>query len=281
MYSVHDAVPGCVYSTSHPGDHGRWQASVNRLLAAADLAGTLSTVKTVLLKPNLVEALKPPITTPVELVESLVVYLKANAPNSRILVGEGTGSIEYDTWHCFESLGYTDMAARQQIELVDLNTLPCIRLTDPRCSRWPELYLPELLDEVFLFSVPVLKAHSLAGVTLTMKNMMGCAPPEHYQQGGHWGKSSFHERMQESVFDLNCYRTPDFTLLDASVGMSQAHLWGPHCDPPVARLAASADPVAIDMYGCELLGKNWQHIDHIAMARQLRGGPKEYLLKEV
>jgi len=281
MYSIYDTAPGLVYSTSLAGEHGYWQTSVDRLLAAADIAGKLTSVKTVLLKPNLVEALKPPITTPVQLVESLIVYLKANAPQTRILVGEGTGSIEYDTWHCFESLGYTEMAARLQIELVDLNPLPCRRLTDPRCGRWPEFYLPELLDEVFLLSVPVLKAHSLAGVTLTMKNMMGCAPPEHYQQGGHWGKSSFHERMQESVFDLNCYRTPDFTLLDASVGMSQAHLWGPHCDPPVARLAASADPVAIDMYGCELLGKDWRQIDHIAMALQLRDGPENYQLQEV
>ena len=133
------------------------------------------------------------------------------------------------------------------------------------------MYLPELLDEVFLLSVPVLKAHSLAGVTLTMKNMMGCAPPTHYQKGGCWGKSAFHSRIQEAVFDLNRYRTPDFTLLDATIGMSKAHLWGPHCQPAVGLIAASADPVAIDSFGCSLLKRSWRDIGHIAMADGVLG----------
>ena len=55
------------------------------------------------------------------------------------------------------------------------------------------------------------------------------------------------------------------TLLDASVGMAQAHLWGPTCDPPVNRLAAAYDPVAIDAYGTTLLKRNWQDIGHIKM----------------
>jgi len=69
-----------------------------------------------------------------------------------------------------------------------------------------------------------------------MKNMMGAAPPKHYQQGGHWKKASFHHGIQQALFELNCYRTPDFTLLDATVGMSQAHLWGPTCSPAVNKL---------------------------------------------
>lgn len=281
MFSVFDTVSAPIYSTAIGRDHGNWQQGVDRLLDAVDLSARLTNVRKILLKPNLVEALAPPITTPVELIESLVAYLKRHAPEREIMVGEGTGSVDYDTWHCFDSLGYTEMAARHNVELVDLNALPSIRLADKRCQRWPEMYLPALLAEVFLLSVPVLKAHSLAGVTLTMKNMMGCAPPAHYQQGGHWGKSSFHDRMQESVFDLNCYRTPDFTLLDATIGMSQAHLWGPHCDPPVGRLAASADPVSIDMYGCELLGKNWRKVGHIARAQTLRDSWEEYELQEI
>ncbi|WP_136798044.1 DUF362 domain-containing protein [Desulfosediminicola ganghwensis] len=281
MYSVRNTICNRVYSTAIARDHGNVQRSVDRLLAETDLADRLKAVTTVLIKPNLVEALEPPITTPVALIEALVCHLRAISPHLEIMVGEGTGSTDYDTYHCFETLGYTGMAAKQGIELVDLNPLPSTRLADKRCRRWPEMYLPKLLDDIFLLSVPVLKAHSLAGVTLTMKNMMGCAPPEHYQQGGHWGKSSFHERMQESVFDLNCYRTPDFTLMDATVGMSQAHLWGPHCDPPVGRIVASADPVSIDMYGCQLLGKDWRQIDHIAMAHVLRDSQEEYELVEV
>lgn len=260
-------VEQAIYTTSASGG----AAAVGRLLKAAGILERLRSEKILLLKPNLVEALKPPITTPVSLVESLVAFIQDSGLACRIVIAEGTGSVEYDTDHCFASLGYTEMAARRGIELVDLNLESLVKLENPECGRWPEMYLPELLFESFVLSIPVLKAHSLATVTLTMKNMMGCVPPSHYRSGNSWRKSAFHQRMQESVFDLNRYRTPDFTLLDASVGMAEAHLWGRHCDPPVNILAASWDPVAIDAYGAGLLGRNWRTIGHISMADGLLG----------
>lgn len=53
--------------------------------------------------------------------------------------------------------------------------------------------------------------------------------------------------------------------------MAEAHLWGPHCDPPVNRLAASADPVALDAYGTSLLGIDWKKVGYISMAHTLLG----------
>lgn len=248
-----------------------WAESVTRLLDAAGLASKLEDEKFIILKPNLVEALKPPITTPVELVEALVDYLQQHVPHCRIVVGEGTGAINYDTFHCFATLGFSEMAERKNIDLTDLNFETCTKREMPECSRWPELYLPQILDTAFLLSVPVLKAHSLSDVTLTMKNMMGCAPPQHYRKGSSWGKSAFHDRIEEAIFDLNRYRTPDFTVLDATVGMAEAHLWGRHCEPPVGRLAAGWDPVAVDSYGTSLLSKRWEDVGHIRLAHEHLG----------
>lgn len=238
-----------------------------RLLDASTLGECLAGKSApVLIKPNLVEALEPPITTPVSLVEHLVTYFQEKHPSLDLIIGEGTGAIGYDTFHCFESLGYREMASRKKVELIDLNIEPLIRLENKKCSRWPEIYLPRIVQETFILSVPVLKAHSLADVTLTMKNMMGFAPPAHYQSGNSWGKSAFHTDIHEAIYDLNRYRKPDFTLLDASVGMAQAHLWGPTCDPPVCKLAVSDDAVAIDSYGTALLGRKWQNIQHICLS---------------
>ena len=209
-----------------------WQGCLDTLLDEAGLVDAVSGVSQVLIKPNLVEALDPPITTPVDIVDELVRYLRNRSPGTRIIIGEGTGSKEYDTFYPFAELGSTDLAEKYGVELVDLNVQPLTRRTLPTCRRWPEMFLPELVYESFLLSVPVLKAHSLASVTLTMKNMMGCAPPAHYQKGGHWKKASFHQNVQAAVLDLNRYRTPDFTKLDATVGMQEAHLWGPTCNPP-------------------------------------------------
>ena len=76
-------------------------------------------------------------------------------------------------------------------------------------SYYAEMHLPEILFDSFVISLAMLKAHSISDVTLAMKNMIGCAPPSHYQVGGHWKKSAFHRHMHESIFELNCYRAPD------------------------------------------------------------------------
>lgn len=258
-----------------------WREAVERLFAAADLGARLANVDHILLKPNLVSTQPPPVTTPVALVAALIVVLREQVPRCRITVSEGTGAIDHDTFHCFHSLGYDTMAAQLGVELLDLNTERLVCATRKDCPRLPEMYLPALLDEIFLLSVPVLKAHSMAGVTLTMKNMMGCLPPSHYRRGNSWGKSALHDRLDQAIVDLNRYRTPDFTVLDCTIGMAEAHLWGKWCDPPVGLLAASADPVAIDSYGAELLGRDWRSIDHIRMADGVIGSASPLRLVKV
>lgn len=251
---------------------GDWTEDVEALLDASNFgAETLEGRERLILKPNLVEALKPPITTPVGLIEALIISLRERLKGVEVIVGEGTGASSYETEHAFRELGYVELSKRHNVKLMDLNHAELTELRDPECTRFLSFFLPKILLDSFILSVPVLKAHSLATVTLTMKNMMGAVPPLHYQAGGHWKKSSFHSAMHESVMDLNRYRTPDFTVLDATVGMKEAHLWGPECDPPVGKLVAGADPVAIDAYGALLLKKDWRSIKYIRDADGVLG----------
>jgi uncharacterized protein (DUF362 family) len=258
-----------------------WPESVPRLLDATGLPDRLAAEKRIIIKPNLVEPLKPPITTPVELIAAIVDFIHASLPHLEIIIGEGCGSSSKNTWQIFDTLGYSKLADRTGVTLLDLNEAPLVHMQDSKCDRWPEMYLPRIVFESFLISVPVLKAHSLAGVTLTMKNMMGLVPPAHYQQDGHWKKAAFHRNIQEAVFDLNRYRTPDFTLLDATIGMQAAHLWGPTCDPPPNRLVAGYDPVAMDSYGSSLLGIKWNSVGHLDMAHGILGNAAPLTVHEV
>ncbi len=258
-----------------------WDESVPRLLQSTNLLELISQHHTILIKPNLVENIPPPVTTPVELVEAVIDYLQEHAPEKKLIIAEGIGAKEYDTLHCFNELGYSHLASIKGVELIDLNEEPSLLKKNSSCERWPEMYLPELTDNVFLFSVPVLKVHTLAKVTLTMKNMMGLPPPKHYQDGGYWKKSSFHQDVQNAIFDLNRYRTPDFTLLDATIGMIESHLWGATCNPPKNIIAASSDPVAIDAYGASLLEKDWRNIDHIRLAHKKLGVAEPLEIQEI
>ncbi len=246
-----------------------WDKSVEKILSKTNLLNIIPKEKVILLKPNLVNDAPPPITTPVELVEAIVKYLKKNTTN-KIIIGEGTGDASYDTWTPFEKLGYTALGKKYDIELIDLNTAKLVELHNENCYCWKNMYLPEVAMDSFLFSIPVLKAHSIAEITLTMKNMMGILPPKHYNAGS-WKKSAFHQNMHESIFDLNLYRTPDFTLLDATVGMAEAHLWGAECNPHPNKLIAYQDSVAGDVYATGVLNFNWKTIKQLSMANKIIG----------
>lgn len=255
-----------LYVTSFDG----WGKTVSRLLQKSNILKCMENTLNILIKPNLVSKDKPPITTPVELIREIIRFLKSSKRDFRIAVAEGCGSIDYETETPFRELGYLELASEYGIKLIDLNKAPLVKLSSPDCKRWPEIYIPEIIMNSFLISVPVLKAHSMSDVTLTMKNMLGAAPPKHYNAGS-WNKSAFHEKLHEAIFDLNRYRSPDFTVLDATVGMKTAHLWGPECNPKLNTLACCADPVAIDAFGAGLLGKNWKNIGHIKLADRVIG----------
>ena len=81
-----------INSTIYTSLFTSWQESVPRLLDATNLPDRLAAEKRIIIKPNLVEPLKPPITTPVELIAALVDFIHASLPHLEIIIGEGCGS---------------------------------------------------------------------------------------------------------------------------------------------------------------------------------------------
>ena len=244
--------------------------SLPPLLDSIGAAEIFRQQKRILLKPNLVNTSPPPITLPLAAMESLVKYVR-DCSQAEVIIAEGTGEPHIDSFAVFRALGYDQLAKDYDLQLVDLNEAENVCLNNPECQIFPEFHLPKIAFESFIVSFPTLKAHSLAGVTLAMKNMMGFPSHHHYQQGGYWRKSAFHAQMQRSIFELNCYRKPDLSIIDASVGMAEYHLGGPTCEPPVNKLVAGFDPVAVDAAGAELLGFNWRKIEHIQLADGVLG----------
>ncbi|WP_291322725.1 DUF362 domain-containing protein [Desulfonatronospira sp.] len=251
-----------------------YQETIRACLDGIEAGKVLRRRRLVWIKPNLVNDSPFPVTSDPEMIRAVIEYVRDNS-RARIIIAEGCGDAGMETHQVFESLGYDKLAREYGVELVDLNNEALKRLSNPQFQVLPEIYLPRRIFSGMLISVPVLKRHSLAGVTLAMKNLLGLAPPKHYQQGGSWKKSYFHSRMQRSIFELNCYRKPDLSIVDARVGLAQYHLGGAECNPPVNRILAGFDPVAVDAAGTGLLGLSWKDVGHIRMAHKVLGTAKE------
>lgn len=239
--------------------------SIGQALDAIGAPERLVGEAAIMIKPNLVNDSPHPITTSPQCCEAVLEYIRRHS-KGEVVIAEGCGDAELDTDEVFSRLGYTEMAKRQGVKLVDLNYGPVRKLKNPKCPVFPEMYLPEIAFSHYIVSVPVLKAHSLAVITGTLKNMMGFAQPKYYAGTyGIWKKAVFHGEMQQSIIDLNTYLVPDLTVMDCSVGMAEYHLGGPHCDPPVKKIIAGYDPWQVDREAAGLLGLEWRRIEHIAV----------------
>ncbi len=241
--------------------------SVPEALEKIGAAAVLQKQKQVLIKPNLVTDAPHPITTGTDLCRAVIEYVRSVSA-AEIIVAEGTGDAGLTTGEVYARLGYDELARECQLELIDLNQAPLRRLENKSCRFFPEIYLPEIIFSHFIISLPVLKVHSLSGITGTMKNMIGVVPPDHYGgRSGLWKKARLHEKIHEAVLELNRYRCSDLTVLDARIGLADYHLGGRRCHPPVGKILAGFDPVLLDRAAAKLLGLDWRTIAHLHDSR--------------
>ncbi|MBF0200157.1 MAG: DUF362 domain-containing protein [Desulfamplus sp.] len=242
-----------------------FETSVPLALDAINADQVLKDQETILVKPNLVNSSPHPITTSPDFCRAMVKYI-VSCSKADVIIAEGCGDADLDTHEIFHRLGYEAVAKEFGADLVDLNHEPLCVVKNNSNSLFKEMYLPEIAFRSYIVSLPVLKAHSLADVTGTLKNMMGFAPPKHYSHGrGSWKKGRFHNNMQQSIIELNRFITPDLTLMDASIGMAEYHLGGPTLSPPAKKLIAGYDPVCVDQRAAELLGLDPQSIEHLCV----------------
>ena len=244
-------------------DFSSYHESMSRALDSTGAREILAKQSAILIKPNLINATPHPVTTPVRCCEALVEYIRTYS-RAEIIIAEGCGDPSFDTDEIYDILGYRELSRRHGIALVDLNESPLRKLKNRNCPVFPEIYLPEIVFTHFIISVPVLKAHSFAVITGTLKNMIGIAPPQYYSgKFGTWNKAVFHRDMHQSITDLNTYRSPDLSIIDATIGLPDYHLGGRHCDPPIGKIITGFDPIEVDREAARLLGLKWEEIPHL------------------
>jgi uncharacterized protein (DUF362 family) len=224
--------------------------------------------KTVLLKANLVGLDSQCVTNthPAVIAGAREAFLRLGA--AEVLIGDGP-SMDRDSQAVVESIRLREYAGPLSRTFVDLNVDDVERVVlKTHASRLKELYLPKTVTGVdFLVSMPKLKTHHWAGVTLSLKNMFGIVPGSCYG----WPKNILHwADIDNSILDINAAARPDFAIVDGIIGMEGN---GPiQGDPkPCGVLVLGDDPVAVDSTCARVMGLLPERIKHIARAATLLG----------
>jgi uncharacterized protein (DUF362 family) len=234
--------------------------------------------KSVLLKPNLV-GLDPNgfiNTHPTVIAAARECFARMGA--SQVLVGDGP-ALNRDTEAILESVRLREHLGPLKKAFVDLNLDDVERVTLPtHASRLRELYLPKTCMGVdFVVSMPKLKTHHWAGVTLSMKNMFGIVPGACYG----WPKNILHwAGIDRAILDLNAAARPDFAIVDGIVGMEGN---GPTQGKPKASglLVFGNDPVAVDATCCRVMGLKPEGVKYLEQAGTLLGHLQDDKIQQV
>lgn len=174
---------------------------------AIDLLGGINELtrgkERIMLKPNLV-AESPVFTTKPTVIKALARLMKD--AGKEVLIGEGSaaasgfnvkGGTTYRTrsreildpmqQHVFDQLGYTELARTMGIPLINLHSGDMVEVDVPGGFAFDRLTLHHTLREIdMLCSVPMMKTHVLATVTLGMKNLIGLYPGTVYYSVRSW-----------------------------------------------------------------------------------------------
>jgi len=242
-----------------------YRSSIATALDLVGAANRLPQEGLIIIKPNLTNSSPPPVTTSVDAAEAVYDYCKAHT-EAEIAIGDGCGSGV--TADVFARLGYSALAERRGIQLLDFNDAETTLLKDRDALQLKQFHIPSVVRDAFVISLPVLKDHSFTVTTIAMKNMFGIAPGKFYSGG--WNKAKLHSpSTDKSVVDICRYKKPDLSVVDASVALTGMHLSG--TSKKLGLILASFDPVAVDTVGSKLLGHDPMRLPYLTLSDGLHG----------
>jgi uncharacterized protein (DUF362 family) len=280
--------------------NGNIQAAVEEAIGLLGGIRSLTTGKErIVLKPNLV-ADDPSFTTKPEVIKALAeIMLDAG---KKVIIGEGSAAaanfnvINNETFrtrkrelldnmqrHVFDVLGYSRLAKSLNVPLVNLHSGEIVEIPLKNGLAAKSLKIHKVLSEADLVcSVPMMKTHTLATVTLSMKNFIGLYPGTEYYSVRSW----LHDRAAEEgspgvafeVIDINRAINTGLSVIDASVAMEgNGPAEGALVD--MGLIIAGTSPLATDMVGATLMGFDLNEIPSIVQSH--KSGLTPFSLREI
>jgi uncharacterized protein (DUF362 family) len=224
--------------------------------------------KRVLIKPNFVEAHqgRPINSHPAVIAATAHACLRLGA--STVVVGEASGH-RRDPWFSVLNPSLRSILDKR-VRCLDLNHGDAVSVENRgRLTGLPAFYVARPVAEAdVLISLPKMKTHHYAGVTLSLKNLFGVLPGIYYG----WPKNLLHFKgIEQSILDLARSIKIHYALVDGGLGMEGD---GPIMGKakPVGVLVLSPYPLAADATAARLMAFDPRRILYLAQAGRFLPG---------
>lgn len=226
-------------------------------LIEVDVVKALSRDRPILIKPNYINSKSPStgITTDGRVVEGVVKFLRDHGFKD-VSIGEGSGFGE--TFEAFKEAGLNSVAERWNVPLIDLNQDESVEVRPPNPLSLKKVRISKTALESQIVSVPKLKPHRIATVTLSLKNMMGALA---FKGTMHAGLS-----LSENIADLASILKPSLSVVDGIIASEGHETSGNPVEMDL--VIAGTDPVAVDAVGSEVMGIDPLDVKHVVFAEK-------------
>ena len=222
----------------------------------SDMRSALSEKRPILIKPNYINLKHPStgITTDSRVLEGIVKFLRMHKVDE-LVIGEGSGWA--DTFQAFKIAGADAVAERWDVKLVDLNNDEFIEVRPPHPLALKKVKVAKTALASTIISVPKLKPHRIATITLSLKNMMGALA----------SKGTMHRgNLSKKVADLASVLRPSVSVVDGIIAGEGHETSG---NPVEMNLViAGTDPVAVDAVGAAVMGIKPTDVKHLVFAEK-------------
>jgi uncharacterized protein (DUF362 family) len=134
-----------------------------------------------------------------------------------------------------------------------------VRLRGDVLDEWP--VLTPLLEADKVVNLPIAKHHNLSKYTGAMKNWYGLL-------GGR--RNRLHQSIDVSIADLATFMRPTLTVLDATRVLIRNGPQGGNIDDAkdMNQVVAGLDEVAVDAYGCALIGQKPESVRYLKLGEE-------------
>lgn len=226
---------------------------------------------TIYIKPNGIHFSPYSYTDPAVL-DALLAYLRDHG-YARLAVMEGCTGGNF-TRLVFKLTGYADICRRYGAEPVYLDEGPTIlvELRDGSRTRISRRLYSQIVNrgENFYLSLPKLKTHSMATVTLGVKNQQ--AFPVAADRMEHHSHETLHLRLAA----LYALTRPDFCIIEGVTATAHGHFpvtaLLDEYRVPMNILVGGSDTLAVDVVGARVLGYSLQEVQHLRLCAEWRLG---------
>lgn len=210
--------------------------------------------QTVALKPNVVAdhgmmggTWHGGVVTDIRILKGLIELLLPIA--GKVIVAEGSSINRSATGKMFEVYGYPSLIDLdpKKVSLVDLNTDDLVEKSVPMGKRMKSRMVPRTIEEAdVVISLPVMKIHFAAGVSLAVKNLQGVMPPLEKYMTHFFG-------LWQNLVNIHHVVKPTLHIIDGIVGQED---FGPVSGTPKTMnlLIGGENPVAVDAVTMRVMG---------------------------